>query len=209
MLWIWKTEIIIQKKDQDRIFLVITQCPGLWSREEKQLHKIMSAVATSWISDMISATSMCHGLTPASSWAPQNHSLLSSCPHPCSGMEEWIGKVKKLRCWDKDSLKSKSKAMHSNKANQGIDSPLPIVRQVFSHPHEGRASSCPVVTWEDTHHYSKCPPLLGSSPSFIHYTWSYKAWNISLVSWDQLSWLCPLPVSHAPPAYLMVGWCRE
>ena len=35
------------------------------------------------------------------------------------------------------------------------------------------------------------------------------AWNISLVSRGQLSWLCPLPPSCAPPAHSLVGWCEK
>lgn len=56
-------------------------------------------------------------------------------------------KVRKFMGWDKDSLTGKAKAAHTSKA--GIDSPLPMVRQVFSHPQESRAPPHVMVTWED------------------------------------------------------------
>jgi len=34
-------------------------------------------------------------------------------------------------------------------------------------------------------------------------------WNIPLVSWGQLSQLCPLPTSCAHPASLLVRWCEK
>lgn len=62
---------------------------------------------------------------------------------PTSGIGERIGRVKvrRLRCCDKDSLIRKAKTMHINKANQGINSPHPMDRQVFSHPQKSRTLS--------------------------------------------------------------------
>jgi len=34
-------------------------------------------------------------------------------------------------------------------------------------------------------------------------------WNVPVVSWGQLCWLCPLPVSCAPPVYLLEGQCEK
>ena len=110
--------------------------------------------------------------------------------------------------WDKDSLIGKAKAAHTSKEKQGIHSPLPIGRQVFSHPQESRAPSCVMVTWEDKHHRSEHPPL-SFFPSFICWAWCHMVWNIPLVSWGQLSRLCPLPASCAPPASSLVGWGEE
>lgn len=50
--------------------------------------------------------------------------------------------------------------MHTNKTNQGIHSPLPIGRQVCSHPHESRAPLHVMLTWDDKCHHT-------SSPSFF------------------------------------------
>lgn len=46
-------------------------------------------------------------------------------------------KVGKLRDWDADSLMGRAKATHISKAKEGIDSRLPMNRQVFSHLQRG------------------------------------------------------------------------
>ena len=105
---------------------------------------------------------------------------------------------------DKDSLTGKAKAVHASKAKQGIHSPLPMGRQVFSHPQESRAPSHIMVTWEDKCHNARCPPFLPSSPS-LYTQHDIMVWNIPLASSGQLSWLCPLPMSRAPPALSLAG----
>jgi len=55
-------------------------------------------------------------------------------------------KVRKLVGWDKESLIGKVKTVHANKAKQGIHSPLPLGRQVFSRLQEGWASLRVTVT---------------------------------------------------------------
>lgn len=45
-------------------------------------------------------------------------------------------------------------------------------------------------TWEDKFHNFKLTPLLSPLPGFI-WTWHHTIWNIHLVSWGQLPWLCP------------------
>lgn len=42
----------------------------------------------------------------------------------------------------------------------GIRSPLPLSRQVFSHPWHSRAPSLVIVSWEDENHHSTHPPFL-------------------------------------------------
>jgi len=56
--------------------------------------------------------------------------------------------------------------MHTSKAKQGIHSPLPIGRQVFSHLQKSHAPSHLTVTWGDKGHHSE-HPLIPPSPSFI------------------------------------------
>jgi len=42
-------------------------------------------------------------------------------------------------------------------------------------------------------------------PQLIYCAWCHMVWNIPLVSLCQLSWLCPLPASHAPLCFLTGG----
>lgn len=92
----------------------------------------------------------CHGLTPAGNEAPSNCSLI---PHNrMRGEEIWIRRVKVRMGFNKDSLIDKGKAIHTRRAKQRIHSPLPMVRQVFSHFQESRAPSCVMITWEDKYH---------------------------------------------------------
>lgn len=58
----------------------------------------------------------------------------------------------KLMDLDKHSSINKTKATHSSKPNQRINSLLPMSREAF---HESRTPSCVTVTWKDKHH-SKC-----------------------------------------------------
>lgn len=96
------------------------------------------------------------------------HSLFSS------GMKESIGRVEviKLVGWDKKSSVGKGKATHENKSNQGIGSPLPRARQVFSHLKESRGPSCIMVTWDDNCHCAEYPPL-PPSPNFTCWEWCH------------------------------------
>ena len=48
-------------------------------------------------------------------------------------------------------------------------------------------------------------PSQPHSPQFMYWTWCHMARNIALASLGQLSWLCPLPTSCAPPAFLLAG----
>ena len=43
------------------------------------------------------------------------------------------------------------------------------------------------------------------SPQFIYWAWHHVLWNIPLASLGQVPWLCPLPTSYAPPAFLLAG----
>ena len=111
--------------------------------------------------------------------------------------------------WDKDSLRSKAKATHTSEEKQEIHSLLRIDWQVFSHLQESRNPSCVMATWEDKCHHSECPLLPSSFPRFICWVRCHKVWNTPLVSWGQLSQLCPLPTSCASPAYSLVVRCEK
>lgn len=81
-------------------------------------------------------------------------------------------------CWgDTDSLTGEVKA-HTSKAKVGIHPPVPMGRQMFSHPQESRAPSQVVVTWEDKCHDSQYPHFLPSSPSSICWACHVMAWNV-------------------------------
>jgi len=118
-------------------------------------------------------------------------------------------KVQKLTGWDKDSLVGKAKATHTSEAKEGINSLLPFSKKVFSHFQESKVPSHVTVTREDKRHHSKCPSLPSSSPSLHCWPWCHTLWDIPLVSCCQLSQLCPLPTSYAPPAYLLAGQCEK
>ena len=102
----------------------------------------------------------CHGLTPASSWAP--HSCSLTLP-PRMGERIIKVKVRKLMGWDKDSLIGKAKATQASKAKQGIHS-LTSHQQAGVQPSPGEQGSttCVMVTWEDKRHQ-----LWMSLPSFF------------------------------------------
>jgi len=74
--------------------------------------------------------------------------------------------MRKLMDWHKDSLTEEEKAAYISNSKQGIHSPLPTGRQVFSRLQESRAPSCVTVIWEDKHHSSECPPSPSASPHF-------------------------------------------
>lgn len=80
---------------------------------------------------------------------------------------------------------------------------LPVVRQVFSHFPESRATS---AYYRANSYLGRLVtpntyPLLAPSPTFI--------WDISMVSWGQLSWLCPLLAPCATQAHLLLGDVRS
>ena len=55
--------------------------------------------------------------------------------------------------------------MCASKAKQGIHSPLPMGRQVFSHLQDSRAPSHVTVIWEDKCHRSEFPPFILLPPA--------------------------------------------
>ena len=50
------------------------------------------------------------------------------------------------------------------------------------------------------------PLFLLLHPAFYCWAWCHMAWDMPLLSWGLLCWLCPLPASCAPPAPWPVGW---
>lgn len=72
---------------------------------------------------------------------------------------------------------------------------------------ESRAPSHITVAWEGKRPNSKCPLLPSSSPT--SHAEHDATWYGSLVRWDQLSRLCPLPDSRVPTACLLLGWWEK
>lgn len=59
-------------------------------------------------------------------------------------------------------------------------------------PHSSRPMPCQSLS---NSYFEKTTPF-----HFYCWAWHHVVWVTSLVSWGQLCWLCPLPVSCAPPA---------
>lgn len=140
----------------------------------------------------------CHGLTPGNDQIPHSPLLTPSTPSSPSRTGEKIRSVKagKLMDWYKGSLVGKIKTLQAKKTNQGINSLLPMSRQVFSRPQESRVSSHITVTWEDKHHHSKHLMLL--LPTL--YTEHYVIWYGT--SFWLFGVICPSCVSSQFPLHL-------
>lgn len=78
-------------------------------------------------------------------------------------------------------------------------------RQVFSNVQESTFLSHLMVTWKDKCHHSECQPLPSSFPSFYCWTQCFMVWDMSLVSWGQLSQLCLLPT----PCLFALGFPKQ
>ena len=110
-------------------------------------------------------------------------------------------KAQKLVGWDTGSLIMKKKTAHRSKAE------TTSLGQMDVHPLLGKQGLNVMVVWEDKCHYYKCPCILFLSFRFHCWTWHRKVWNVPLVSWGQLSWLCPIPtLAHLQPTGL---WGKE
>lgn len=127
---------------------------------------------------------------------------LSHSPHRGTGEKIWRVKVRKLMSWDWGSSTGKVKAVLTSKAEQGINSLLPINRQMFSHCHDSRTPWCRTFTWEGKYGNSKHPPLF-----FLSFP--------QLLVLIMLSWVMTLcvghPFGHLGSAVLAVSppklWC--
>lgn len=84
--------------------------------------------------------------------------------------------------------------------------------QVFSHLQESTAPSHTMVTWENKHHHSKCPPFLPSSFHFVYWAWCHMVGNIPLFS---LGHLCHCELNlpcwnhHTPQTLCSIKWRQE
>lgn len=99
------------------------------------------------------------GLSPVDSSVTHSHLLT---PHEM----EW-GREQEWYKWDKYFLIGNIKVMYTSKRKQGIHSPLPMGRLLFSPPQESRAPSHITVTWDSKCHHSKCLLFLLLPPTFI------------------------------------------
>ena len=111
-------------------------------------------------------------------------------------------KVRKVVGWDKDSLIAKAKLHMQAKQSKEFIHYLPPAGKRPATFLENMASSHVAGTWEGKchKHECQCHPFLLLCPTFYCSTQCHMVWNIPLVSWDHLSWLCPLPVSCAAPS---------
>lgn len=130
--------------------------------------------------------SCCGGLTPASSSAPTQ---LLACSHPEKWGRELEGKKWENPVgWDKDSLVSEGEKEEKKKKQKNM-----MQRQSLTTTHQ----KTNVSLWAAT-------ALEKKTFLFSCRAWCHMVWNISLVVWGQLPWLCPFPSCPAP-AYLLKG----
>lgn len=111
-------------------------------------------------------------------------------------------KVRKLVGWYKDILIRKAKGCRNKtgkKRKQRINFSSTLQQQtgVQLFPKEIRALGRQTP-------YLWMSPLPSHSPSFYGWARHHRGWNISLVHWDELTWLCPLPASC--PLYPAHWW---
>lgn len=120
-------------------------------------------------------------------------------PLVCSLPTDEFGRVKviiKLVGWDKDN---KAKDVHPSKATQGISSPLPVVKEVFSHHQESRAPSHVTETWkEKTHEHT---------PSFFFSLVLYAKHDALWSGCDQFDHLGSAVLTVFPPHSLCTPSC--
>lgn len=107
---------------------------------------------------------------------------------------------------DNDCFIRKAKVAHASKAKRGIPLLLPISRQMCRHFPESRTSACVMAACEDKHHNFKHFPVYLLFLSFYHWTQHHMVWNVPLVRWNQLSWLCPIPRSCPLASLFALGW---
>lgn len=59
------------------------------------------------------------------------------------------------------------------------------------------------------HLLTNAQPVPKLSPSLMCSAWCHMVWNVPWVSWDRLSWLCPLTTSSASPVHSLAGSCEK
>lgn len=105
---------------------------------------------------LIFLVSCCCGITPAVNQAL--HSLNSHSMQ--ERLQESIGRVKVMGS-DNDNLIAKAKVVHTSKAKQGVHSPLPTGRHIFSYL--GKQG---FINGENKGHHFKCPNFVLFPPAF-------------------------------------------
>lgn len=111
---------------------------------------------------------------------------------PPSRTRESIGgaKARKFIGWDKGSLVGEGKRRKTSEANKIAE-------------HLPQADCCPASL--NSHLGSPKPNCFFLHPSFYCWTCHGMVWNIPLAGSRELCWLCLLPASCPPWAYLLLG----
>lgn len=114
-----------------------------------------------------------------------------------------VRKHREIKAW----VTRETKAMNASETEQGINSPIHMGMQLFSHSQESKAPSGITATWEDKGHHSKGVSPFPSSPDF------YIAEHNVLWNGTSLRSLQPALPSKSPCAppvsWLAGGWDEE
>lgn len=115
---------------------------------------------------------------------------------------------RKARClvnWNNDSLIEKAKTEGTKEAKRRIHSLLPTARQMSNHFLGSNISACIIIVREHKCYHWKHPLFLLIFFSLYCGAEHHTVWNIHVVNWDHLFWVCPLPTSCPPSAPSLQG----
>lgn len=143
----------------------------------------------------------CGGLSPDKSQTP-TQPLVSSSP---TGWGENRRKARHLVNWNNDSLIEKAKAEGIREAKRSIHWLLPTARQMSNHFLGSKISACIIIFKKHKCYHWKHPPFLLFPFSLYCGAEHHTVWNIPVIIWGHLSWLCPLPTSCPPLASSLQG----